>query len=92
MRWLHMPQHPQGRDDGSPWCSRKQLPKGAADGWECRDIDAMRRAYSRTHSWDMSYCTRQRRLSDNFHQKAGCERQEEGLESEVLFAPRLQET
>ena len=80
MRWLHMPLHLQGRDDGSPCCNRMPLPKDAADDWEYRDIDEKRRAYSGIHSLDMSSRTRQRLLSDNFHQKAGCGRQAGGPE------------
>lgn len=91
MRSRHMPQHRRGHDDDSPCCSRTRLPKGEAGGLVYRDIDAMRRAYSRTHSRDMSSHTRQRRLSDIFHQKAGCGRQVEDPESMVLFAPILKE-
>lgn len=58
-----MPLHQRGRDDGSPCCSRMQLPKDAAGDREYRDIDAMRRAYSGTHSQDMSSYARQRQLS-----------------------------
>ena len=78
-----MPLHLQGRYDGSPCCNRMPLPKDAADDWEYRDTDAMRRAYSGTHSQDMPSYTRQRQLSDSFHQKDGCWLQAEGPESVV---------
>lgn len=82
-----MPLHLQGRDDGSPCCNHMPLPKDAADDWEYRDIDEKRRPYIRTHSQDMPSCTRQRQLSDSFHQKDGCELQTEDPESAALFAP-----